>query len=234
MEVRARSGRQRREHRIVAATGQRFVRPMTDPFDRPADDDPRQRLVERVATFRDHMVEEARAQFLEAEAALEHRGMFEAGRGGDRLERLEEAASLRKVEIFGDRPWPRRRFQTTPDRFLLPEAQGGAEHRGDAIRTGDRHQHGLAITRDGGDRIGGAEVEAEHGGGGRGGHRSLVLQRRWSAQAGKAAHAPHSGPSGSGWKPLSSISAGAAGCRSSAGAIGGNRCGTSPPKRRRI
>src|SRR4051812_2424695 len=102
--------------------------------------------------------QEQLAQFFEAQPLVENRGMFEGRARRDRLERLQEAAALRKIEILGDRPRP----GLIDKAVVLPEAQGRAEHRAGFRKRGELDQMWLPVRADArDDAVGRSEIEAD-------------------------------------------------------------------------
>src|SRR3546814_3070171 len=96
--------------------------PYTTLFRSP-DDDAAWSVVERPARVRDQALEEQAAHILETERlAPDHRALEQRARR-DALERLDEAAVERRLEIFADRPRPRLVRDAVPAALLFPEAE---------------------------------------------------------------------------------------------------------------
>ena len=170
------------EHQIVALPRQRRIGARAGIFDRAADHDPARAIGERRAAMRDQPLQEQTAEILEPERASENLRALEQRARRDALERLDEAAVERRLQIFRDRPWPRLRRNAVPAALLLPEAQGGPEYRARRAVTGkiDQARPPVALgERD--NAVGRAEVEPQRGRDGHDGSFSGSPPRRGGA-----------------------------------------------------
>ena len=157
MQLRAEAG----EHRVVALAGKGWIGAPARIFHRPADDDPSRSLRQPSAGMRDQPIEEDPAELLEPEALAEYRGGIEAGARRDRLERLDEPARLRILQIFGDCPRPRRGGEAAAHGIVVPEAQSRAKQLASPLRPVEVEEVGPVRPPDAQDGVGGAEVEAD-------------------------------------------------------------------------
>src|SRR3546814_14318273 len=97
------------EHRVVTLPRQLGIGARTGIFDRAPDDDAAWPFVERAARVRDQALEEQAAHILEPKRlAPDHRPLEQWARR-DALERLDEAAVERRLQIFLDRRSEERR-----------------------------------------------------------------------------------------------------------------------------
>jgi hypothetical protein len=168
------------EHPVVPLPRQRRIGAPTDITDRATDHHAFGQIGHCIAAMREQVAKEGLPQVFELERLAENLRLIERAAGGHRLEGLQEAAALRIIEEFGDRPWPRGVFEPAAHRVVLPEAQRRSEHRAHAFRTRQIDELRRAGgARQGGDRIGGAEIEA-HCGGGRIGRNGRCLPGRWA------------------------------------------------------
>ena len=110
------------EHQVVALPGECGVGTRAGIFDRAPDDHAVRALVEPPAGVFDQFLEEQSPEILEAERAVEDQRALEQRAGRDALERLDEAAVERGLQIFLDRPWPRLMRDAVPALLVFPEA----------------------------------------------------------------------------------------------------------------
>src|SRR3546814_17446855 len=96
--------------------------------DRAPDDDASWPFVERAARVSDQALEEQAAHIFETERlAPDHRALEQRARR-DALERLDETAVERRLQIFLDRPRPRLVRDVVPAPLFFPEAERRSEH----------------------------------------------------------------------------------------------------------
>ncbi len=153
-------GTERREHRVVTLARELGIGPRARIFDRAPDDDPPRPLVERSPGMRDKALEEQPAHILETEGLVEDHRALEQRACRNALERLDEAAVERRLEIFVDRPRARFVRDAIPAALLFPEAERRAEYR--IARFAEFDEFGPAASvgqRD--DAVRRAEIEAE-------------------------------------------------------------------------
>jgi hypothetical protein len=125
------------EHRVIAPARKRLVGPGADKAHRTPDDDPCGQAGQRLPATAHQMAQKNLAQFLEPQALLEQVRVLECRACRHRLERLEEAAPLRKIEKFGDGPGTGGMGQTASRTIVLPEAQRRAKNLREAFRRGE-------------------------------------------------------------------------------------------------
>ena len=146
------------EHRVVAPAGEAGIWAISGIFDRAADDDMIRPGVQPAAGMGDEPFEKGSAEILEAQPLAENRSMFERSAGGDRLERLDEAAALGIFEIFGDRPGA----CLDLDPVIFPEAQGRAEDGAGRVGRAEIDEIGGPLVQSqSDDAVGRTEIEPE-------------------------------------------------------------------------
>jgi hypothetical protein len=112
------------EHGIIAQSRQRRIGPRADIADRATDDDVFGQFSQGFAAKGDEMGQEDLAQILKTQPFLKQGRVFEIRVGRNRLERLQKARALRKIQELGDGPGPGCVRQRAPASVILPETQG--------------------------------------------------------------------------------------------------------------
>jgi hypothetical protein len=148
---------------LVALQGEIGVGRSAGEGDRPPDNHPLGQVDKLVARIAPELQQKGREQILEAVAAAQHLGFAEGGRGGEGLERLDEAGFGRVFDIGVDRPGTggdgRARSGRSGGAW---NDRAGAEGEQFGFRRGEPHEARiLTALPQGDDRIGGAEVYAE-------------------------------------------------------------------------
>lgn len=111
------------EHQVVALSGQRRIGSRPGIFDRTADDDARRQLLQLIAGMGFELLQEQPPEILEPKGPPEYLRSLKQWTGGDRLERLDEAAVERRLQIFRDRPGAGFAGNPVPPTLFFPETQ---------------------------------------------------------------------------------------------------------------
>ena len=154
---------ERRECRLVALHRQRRIGPAARVCDRAPDEDVARQAVQLRRAMRTQLGEESREQVLEFVGPAVDAGGVEEPAGGERLERLDEAAVAGVLDEALDRPGPRLRHHLRVRLVaLVPEAQRRAESEEERGEEVEHYRLGRAMrVRPGEHRVGGAEVEPQ-------------------------------------------------------------------------